>query len=65
MFGSGAMASAEDFCRMAERGVQPWVGAAVKDEATVDEAIACGAYLITCNNPDEILSLLRAKGYHD
>ena len=32
---------------------------------TVDEAIARGAYLITCNNPDEILALLRERGYHD
>jgi hypothetical protein len=27
-------------------------------------AIQCGASLITCNNADEILAILRKKGYH-
>ncbi|MBR3934048.1 MAG: hypothetical protein IKJ68_09100 [Clostridia bacterium] len=27
-------------------------------------AIKNGAQLITCNNPDEFLELLRRKGYH-
>ena len=58
------MATKEEFDRMAALGPQPWAGAAVKDEASVDMAIACGATLITCNNPDEILDLLRKKGYH-
>jgi hypothetical protein len=59
------MASKEEFDAMIARGVQPWAGASVKDEKTVDEAIERGAYLITCNNPDEILALLRKRGYHD
>lgn len=58
------MASREAFDRMAERGVEPWAGAGVKDEAGVDLSIANGATLITCNNPDLILKLLREKGYH-
>lgn len=58
------IASKEAFDRMWALGVQPWAGAGVKDEATVDMAIARGAALITCNNPDEILRLLREKGYH-
>ncbi len=45
-------------------GVQPWAGASVRDEETVDRAIANGAELITCNNPDVVLDLLRKKGYH-
>ena len=65
MFGSPYMASKEAFDAMIERGVQPWAGAAVKDAAGVDDAIAHGVYLITCNNPDEILALLRERGYHD
>ena len=65
MFGSPNMAAKEDFDMMVSRGVQPWVGASVKNAETVDEAIARGAYLITCNNPDEILALLRERGYHD
>lgn len=58
------MADREEFDRMAERGVEPWVGAGVKDEHGVDLAIRNGATLITCNNPDLILTLLRKKGYH-
>lgn len=59
------MAAKAEFDEMIARGVQPWVGPAVKSEVEVDEAIRCGAHLITCNNPDEILAILRKKGYHD
>lgn len=58
------MATKEEFDRMAALGPQPWAGACVKDEASVDAAIAAGATLITCNNPDVVLDLLRKKGYH-
>lgn len=58
------MASKADFDAMWQRGVEPWAGAAVRDEASVDLAIQNGAALITCNNPDVILDLLRQKGYH-
>lgn len=58
------MASKEDFAAMTARGVEPWAGACVKDAETVDMAIERGATLITCNNPDVILALLRARGYH-
>lgn len=59
-----AMANAEDFEKMTNAGVQPWCGAGVKTEELVNQAIARGACLITCNNPDEILKFLRKKGYH-
>jgi len=63
MFGEGEiMASQEAFDNMAAKGVEPWAGAGVKDSAGVDLAIERGAVLITCNNPDEILNLLREKG---
>jgi len=58
------MAKKRAFDRMRKYGVQPWVGAAVKDAAGVENAIENGAVLITCDNPDEILSLLRERGYH-
>lgn len=58
------MASKEDFAAMTARGVEPWAGACVKDAETVDMAIERGATLITCNNPDVVLSLLRERGYH-
>ena len=64
LFGGPYMAAKEVFDRMRECGVQSWVGAAVKDAAGVDNAIANGAVLITCDNPDVILSLLRERGYH-
>lgn len=58
------IASKAEFDFMRSRGIRPWAGTAVKDERTVDLAIANGAPLITCNNPDLILELLRKKGYH-
>ena len=64
MFSSSGdiMATPEECATMAARGVEPWVGAGVKDENGVDKMITCGATLVTCNNPDEILRLLREKG---
>lgn len=64
MFGKDIMAEAEEFEAMRARGVRTWAGAGVKDEAGVDMAIARGAELITCNNPDVILELLRQKNAH-
>ncbi len=58
------LASPMECRRMADMGVEPWAGASVRDEHGVDLAIACGATLITCNNPDVILDILRKKGYH-
>ena len=58
------MATAEEFAMMAARGPQPWAGACVSDAEGVDLAIANKATLITCNNPDEVLRLLRERGYH-
>ena len=58
------MADKEECEKMASLGVQPWAGACVKDSVGVDAAIRNGMTLITCNNPDEILSLLRERGYH-
>ena len=52
------------FDRMRSYGVQPWAGASVKDAETVDWAIEMGATLITCNNPDDVLALLRERGKH-
>ena len=58
------MATKAEFDEMLAKGVQPWGGAGIKTEADVEEAIRCGAYLITCDNPDEILVFLRKRGYH-
>lgn len=64
MYSKWNMASKEDFSMMAARGVEPWAGACVCDEESVDQAVENGARLITCNNPDVILRLLREKGLH-
>ena len=57
--GSTSVEEALQFVK--ETGVRPWAGAFVKDEATVDVAVALQAELITCNNVDEVLAILRAK----
>lgn len=54
----------ENFEMLRQRGVRTWVGASVKDAQTVDWAIEMGAELITCNNPDVVLQLLRERGRH-
>ena len=59
------MATRAEFETMEKLGPQPWAGACVKDERGVDMAIACGAHLITCNEPELILELLCKKGYHN
>lgn len=58
------MASKREFDIMRSFGIQPWAGAGVKDASGVDQAIENGATLITCNNPDVILELLRERGRH-
>lgn len=47
---------------MTEHGVEPWAGAGVNNSEKIDKAIERGVTLITCNNPDEVLQLLREKG---
>ncbi|MBR7133787.1 MAG: hypothetical protein IKD04_09685 [Clostridia bacterium] len=47
-----------------QTGIRIWAGAYVKDEASVDLAIAMGAELITCDNPDTVLEILRKKRLH-
>jgi glycerophosphoryl diester phosphodiesterase len=66
MLGNGDVMSADEDFRMLEEkyGVRCWVGAGVRDEEKIERAIKNGAELITCNNPDEVLRILREKGYH-
>lgn len=47
-----------------ETGVRIWAGAYTKDEKTVELAAEIGAELITCDNPDEVLAILRKKNLH-
>ena len=66
MFGASEdLATKAEFDWMKQKyGIQTWAGAGVKDARSVDAAITNGAELITCNNPDVILELLRERGYH-
>lgn len=60
------VATKEEFDTIKKKyGIQTWAGASVKDAEGVDLSIRNGAELITCNNPDEILALLRERGYHN
>jgi len=66
MFGENSPIASKEVCdAMAARGVEPWAGAGIKTEADVDLMLECGATLVTCNNPDEILKWLRQKGRHE
>jgi hypothetical protein len=47
-----------------DRGVHIWAGTYARDEESIDLAVQMGVELITCNNPDEVLAILRKKGLH-
>jgi len=47
-----------------ETGIRLWAGTYAKDEEGIEAAIAMGAELITCDNPDEVLEILRKKNLH-
>ena len=65
IFGIGDEITAEDAISLEkETGIRLWAGTYAKNEAEIDKAIAFGAELITCNNPDEVLEILRSKGLH-
>lgn len=66
MFGENGVpiASAEDCAAIRAKGVRTWAGAFVKDEETVDMALAVESELITCNNPKTVVDILRAKNLH-
>lgn len=65
IFGLEGEVSVEEVRKLHEEtGVRIWAGAYVKDEQGVELAVSIGSELITCNNPDVILSVLRQKGLH-
>lgn len=53
-----------DYDFILDSGVRAWGGSSVRNAETLDAAIECGVELITVNNPDEMLSLLRERGLH-
>lgn len=66
MFGpeKGVRAEKEHYDFIRSTNTRPWAGASVCDAESLDHVIKCGAELITCNNPDVILELLRERGLH-
>ena len=53
-----------DYNFVRNSGVRCWGGASICDAATLDTAIERGVELVTVNNPDIILNLLRERGLH-
>lgn len=47
-----------------ETGIRLWAGSYAKYERTIELAVQTGAELITCDNPDEVLAILKRKGLH-
>ncbi len=45
-------------------GVRVWAGSWAKDEESIRLAQAIGTELITCDNPDEVLAILRKMNLH-
>ncbi len=65
VFGVGDEITVEDVLNLEkETGIRPWAGTYARNEKEIDRAISFGAQLITCNNPDEVLEILRKKGLH-
>lgn len=47
-----------------ETGIRIWAPASTNNEESITAALDYGIELITCNNPDEVLDVLRKKGLH-
>ena len=45
-------------------GVRVWAGTYARDEKSIEKCVEMGTELITCNNPDEVLEILRKKNLH-
>ena len=62
--GNWGMGTKQDCADMIRCGCRPWAPASVRNEPMVDAVIEAEYELITCNNPDHILELLRRKNKH-
>ena len=47
-----------------DTGIRIWGPSSMNNEKRIDYGISLGVELITCNNPDEVLEILRNKGLH-
>ena len=62
--GNRGIGDLEDCNAMRDKGLRPWAGTAVKNLETLEKAIASQIELITANDVQLILNLLREKGLH-
>lgn len=62
--GNRGIGSPEDCQAMRAKGLRTWAGTAVKNAETLETALASKVELITCNDVQLILQLLRDRGLH-
>ena len=54
----------ENFERLKQRGIDTWAGTRFRTREMIEIAKECGATLITCDNPREVMQILRDMGLH-
>ena len=64
IFDKTTVPSEEMFKALVDGGVEPWVGAGVKEKADLIACEKLGAKLVTTDNPAETLRFLREEGCH-
>lgn len=50
------------FSELKAKQIEPWVGPSIYTKEKIRQAADCGATLITCNNPETVLSILMEEG---
>lgn len=60
--GNRGIGTKEECDMLRSRGLRPWAGTAAKNEEMVQKALDAGCELITCDDPETVLAILRAKG---
>jgi len=64
IFDKTTVPAAEMFETLIAGGVEPWVGAGVRTQEDLAACAKLGAKLVTTDNAEETLRLLREAGYH-
>ena len=54
----------ENFGRLKAKGIDTWAGTRFKNREMAELARSCGVTLITCDNPREVMGILREMGLH-
>lgn len=58
----GSYKKKEYYDHLLEKGIEPWVGAAVTSPEALEFCCACGARLVTTNNPADTIGKLKKLG---